>query len=132
MIRTSEYRSLIDTLVESFGRQNEYYGQLEKLVRKILGKVVLSRGDLTGVMPLIAEKQRLMEAISTERERTRSETERWQREKEHCDSCPETKRLDAILSETQEVIGRYLEGEEQLRTYLQHLMPKDGGGDGEQ
>lgn len=130
MTQAAEYQSLVDTLTDSFTRQNALYEKLERLVQRMLNQVVLSRGDLTGVMPLFAEKQRLMEAITHERERTGAQSGRWQREKGGCPSSVDTGALDGVLAETEKVIGRYLQGEEQLRTYLAHLMPREGG-DGE-
>jgi hypothetical protein len=131
-MQVSEYQSLVDTLAESFNRQNTLYERLEDLVQKILNQVVLRRGDLTGAMTLFAEKQRLVEAITTERERTHEEAERWQREKGDCPPPVRTEQLERVLARTQEAIARYLQGEEQLRRYLEHLMPRKEGGDSAQ
>ena len=109
---------LIEKLTQSYTRQIEWYSQLTVLVQKILGQIAMSRGDLSGVMVLFKEKQTLLDTITRERDDTRDYVETWQREKNAIPVTEKTEQLDSVLQETERVIKRFLDSEDQLKKYL--------------
>lgn len=122
-------RALIQTLCSSFEKQQAWYSELTKLVQASLSKMVLSRGDMAGVMDTMARKQRIIEEIGNERERMKDLVGAWNQRKTELESVPEGKELDRILAQTQKTIQAYLAGENQLKKYLEHLMEKGQTGD---
>ena len=120
------YTEIIDTLIQSYTSQREWYKELHIIVQKILGQMVLSRGDLSGVMHLFKQKQRLLEAIQNERERVKNESAVWQKEKDQIPASESTHCLNTILTETEEAIKVFLETEDQLQKYIEHCMAEKG------
>lgn len=121
-----DYSTLIEELTQSYTRQNEWYSQLTTLVQKILGQITLSRGDLSGVMPLFKEKQELLDTIIQERDRTKDHIEIWQKDKGNIPSNDSTERLDLVLQKTEKEIKAFLASEEQLKKYLVTLTGNGG------
>jgi hypothetical protein len=114
--------SLVSILTESFARQGEWYRQLRANVQKTLSKMVLSRGDPSSVMANFAEKQKLLESIAHERERIKDQISLWQERKTRIAVSAGTEDLNRILLETEGIIREFLDSEEQIRKYLQHMM----------
>ena len=95
-------------------------------VHKIVGRLVLSRGDLSSVKTEFSEKQRLLQCIEQERARSIGHIAEWQKRKKKLADCREAQDLDTVLKETEAAIRKFLEGETQLERYLGRLMHKDG------
>lgn len=116
---------LVADLTESYTMQLAYYRELGCLGQRILGQVVLSRGDLTSVMPLFEEKERCMDTIVRERERVKQQTDSWQACKGEVTDVPGADRLDAILADTEAAIREFLRSEDQLKRYLDHMTARN-------
>ncbi len=119
-----DYDILAEELTKSYSRQIECYTELNNIVNKILGKVILARGDLSGAMALFEEKQRLIDKIAQEREGTKKNVEIWQEQKHKIPSSELTDRLNTVLEETEDAIKSFLEVEDQLRKHLEHITGK--------
>jgi hypothetical protein len=116
--------ALIATLAASYRRQLEMYRTLTTLVQKTLSQVVLSRGDVSGVMDSFTRKQELIDAIVKERENIGDCVVLWQERKAGLKQSPQSQELDELLKATQLVIKEFLEYEEQLKKYLEHVTKK--------
>jgi hypothetical protein len=116
--------SLIATLAASYRRQLEMYRTLTALVQKTLSQVVLSRGDVSGVMDSFTRKQELIDAIVKERENVGDCVVLWQERKAGLKQSTQSQELDELLKATQLVIKEFLEYEEQLKKYLEHVTKK--------
>jgi hypothetical protein len=116
--------TLISALQESYNRQLSLYQSLASLVQKTLSQVVLTRGDVSGLMGNFAQKKGLLESILKERAETEPLVRSWQERKAMVPQSDQTARLDSLLSKTQSVIREFLEGEEQLKKYLEHVVKR--------
>lgn len=119
-----ETRNLVEKLTVSFEQQLQWYTRLDALVQGALSKVVLSRGDMSGIMATLTSKQEIVESILAERERMKEAVELWAQRKGNVESTPEIKHLDETLARTQQKIQNYLVGEKQLQKYLEHTIKK--------
>ena len=115
---------LVEGLIQSFTSQVELYKKLIVIVQKILGQMAISRGNFSSVMGFFEEKQKLLEQIEKERDRSKKSVEIWQKEKERIPDSEQTAHLDTILAETEKVIKEFLDIEDQLKKYLEHNMNK--------
>ena len=115
---------LIRELSDSFRMQLDYYKALSGIVRKIMTRLVLSRGNFGVIGPDLAEKQRLLVCIEGERSRTAHQVQSWQERKKGFASTPDAIELDTVLQETERVIRDFLDGEDQLRKYIEGLLRK--------
>jgi hypothetical protein len=115
---------LVRELRDSYRRQLAFYGALGETGRKILSRLVLSRGDFSGVKADFAEKQRLLECIEAERFKTNGQVKEWQERKAFVAGFEEARELDGVLREIEGSIRKFLDGEEQLKRYLERAMQK--------
>ena len=112
---------LISELTRSYSLQLELYKKLHDNASKIYSQLVLSRGDLTRVMGQFSEKQRLLNALTAERERMQQQAQQWQQAKATVKPSDETEKLNAVLEKIEQAIKAYLDTEQQLERYLKHL-----------
>jgi hypothetical protein len=117
-------KTLIFTLIESYKKQLSLYRRLIEIVQKALGQIVLTRGDTTALMSSFSQKQELLDAIVNERASTDEAARLWRERKGTLPQGPDTRELDDLLSKTEAAIREFLEGEEQLKKYLEHMMKK--------
>ncbi|MCU0608952.1 MAG: hypothetical protein MUF22_04195 [Chitinispirillaceae bacterium] len=115
---------LLEDLRDSFRLQRGWYAELGALVDRILSRLILSRGDFAGVRNEFAEKQRLLECIEKERARTSGPVSIWQEQKTRFAASSAAGELDRELEQTGAVIRKFLDGEEQLKRYLERMMTK--------
>ena len=115
---------LVRGLRDSFLLQLRYYSALNDTVQKILGKLILSRGDFSGLKAEFIEKQRLLGCLDLERTKTIGPTRMWQERKMQLAGQQDAKELDAILEKTGRMIEKFLDGEEQLKKYLEGIIKK--------
>jgi hypothetical protein len=116
--------TLISSLVESYRRQLVLYQNLTALVQKTLSQVILSRGDVSGLMGDFGRKKSLLEEILKERAAAESLVVSWQQRKATVPKSDRTAQLDSLLVKTQNVIREFLDGEEQLKKCLEHAVRK--------
>jgi hypothetical protein len=116
--------SLISALVESYKRQLSLYRELAVLVQKTLSQVILTRGEVGGCKENFAQKQRILECIIKERSEAEPLVAQWQARKAAVRNDDGAMRLDSLLSKTQSAIREFLESEEQLKKYLEHVVKK--------
>jgi hypothetical protein len=118
---------LIAELTASYAQQLDWYRKLNADAQKILGKLVMARGDVSPVMGAFAEKQKLLERIGNERGRIGDRVKLWQERKAAITPGRETETLNDILSDTETVIREFLENEERIQKYLRHTIEKAAG-----
>jgi hypothetical protein len=115
---------IIRELKESYGTQLRYYSALADTVGRIISRLVLSRGDFGSIKTDLSEKVRLLECIEQERTRTAGHVRLWQERKEQIATRSDARDLDDVLQETQKVIRNFLDGEEQLKQYIEGILRK--------
>jgi hypothetical protein len=115
---------LISELVASYERQFALYEQLAEVVQKTLSQVILTRGDVSGLMGNFAQKEKLLNGILQERTNAQPFVTLWQERKATVPKDGRTARLDALLEKTQSIIRKFLDSEEQLKKYLEHVVKK--------
>jgi len=121
---------LISLLSTSFTKQLMWYRELSDLVHKTLGQLVLSRGDVTQVMENFTRKQKILDMIVEERDHISGSVDLWQKCKKGIKDGQASDELDDLLKKTAAVISEFLDGEAQLKRYLEHVKnPKGGRGD---
>jgi hypothetical protein len=116
--------TLISALQASYKRQLSQYRSLASLVQKTLSQVVLTRGDMSGLVANFAQKKAILESILKERAEAEPLVLLWQERKAAIPKTAQTAQLDSLLSNTQSVIREFLEGEEQLKKYLEHVVKR--------
>jgi hypothetical protein len=115
---------LIRELSDSYRHQLGFYTTLGETVHRILSRLILSRGDFSGVKGDFAEKQRLLECIDSERGKTSGSIKVWQERKSFIADHEAAKELDRVLREIESAIKKFLDGEEQLKRYLEQMIRK--------
>lgn len=116
---------LIQTLTLSYQQQLIWYKELRDLVRKMLSRLILSRGNMSELMIGLEKKQKLLETIEAERIRTSVYIAQWQNCKAHIEANDETKMFDDVLQKTGLAIKEFLDEEEMLKKYLEGIIKKD-------
>jgi hypothetical protein len=119
--------TLISELSVSFTRQLQLYGELKKLVDSTFGKLVLSRGDVSRIVPAMERKNALVSTIVTERQRVQPRIVEWQERKASTTDSPGRRALDEVLERTERAIKEFLQSEDQMKRYLEHIVSKNGG-----
>ena len=114
--------ALAATLAESYQCQLDWYTQLRDTMQQELSRVILSRGDLSGLMGSLERKQQLLNTIITERDRVRPHEEQWQKHKGSI-SVEQAGHVNGILDKIEVVIRDFLASEEQLKRYVENKMP---------
>jgi len=117
-------KTLILALLSSYRRQLVLYKDLVIIVQKTLSQVVLTRGDVTGLKTSFEKKQTVLDDIVKERTCSEEHVKLWQVRKNQIAQSAQSKELDSVLHQTQIAIGEFLEGEEQLKKYLEHVVKK--------
>lgn len=118
-------RILIQELTDSYNQQLVWYRELKALVQKILSRLILSRGDISGLMSGLEKKQKLMERIESERHRTSDLVNKWQDRKMHLQPCQDTAILNDVLQTTSGAIKEFLDEEEKVKKYLESIIRKE-------
>lgn len=116
---------LVQELSGSFQLQLSMYRDLRDTVRSILSKLILSRGDVAGLMSGIEKKKKLLEAIEQERAKSSENVSLWQQRRKLYPVNAEIEALNTILGQTESVIKEFLDGEDQLKNYLEKMYRKD-------
>jgi len=115
---------LTTTLIDSYKRQLTMYTELGALVQKTLSQIVLTRGDVSGIMLNFVRKQVLLDGIIKERNQTEQSVQLWQERKYLMEQNEHTAELDSVLMRIQSAIQEFMVGEEQLKKYLEHVVQK--------
>jgi hypothetical protein len=116
---------LIQTLTDSYLRQLDLYSELRDVVRQLLSKLVLSRGDLSPVVGSFQRKKELVEAVDAERKAVGEHIVIWQERKKTVERTPESERFEAILQKVTDTIREFLNDEEQLRIYIEGVISRN-------
>lgn len=115
---------LIQTLADSYRGQLARYRSLDCIVRQLISRLILSRGDMAQVTSGFREKQTLLDEIEMERTRVADLVARWESRKTaigHTDSADE---FDELLNQVADTIRRFLENEKQLQQYLEGIIAR--------
>jgi hypothetical protein len=121
---TMEDSCCVAQLTASFTRQIQWYRELSRIVQKTLSQLVLSRGDVTPVIASVAQKNLIIDKIAEEREAIREASDFFRRRKSQMKPSPEKADLDRLLVSSESVIKEFLDGEDQLKRYLEFIMGK--------
>ena len=116
---------LIQELTASYKKQSVWYIELRDLVKKILSRLILSRGNMPELMIGLGKKKKLLDHIETERMRTSESVLRWQGIKKNIVVCDETVALNDVLDTTGIAIKEFLDEEEKLKKYLEGIVKKE-------
>lgn len=116
---------LIQVLTASYKKQFVWYIDLRDLVRKILSRLILSRGNMSELMIGLGKKKKLLESIESERSRVNESVLRWQEIKKKIAVCEETTTLNEVLETTSIAIKEFLDEEEKLKRYLEGIVKKE-------
>jgi hypothetical protein len=114
----------ISVLSASFSKQLEWYEELSRIDQKTLSQFVLSRGDMTPVMASVRQKRSIIERISEEREKIKDSADLYRQNKERMTSSLRKNEFDCLLAKLETAIKKFLDGENQLKRYLEYVMEK--------
>lgn len=116
---------LIQVLKTSFSLQLQWYKELLDLDRKMMSRLVLSRGDMSGIVTGMENKNRLIDMIQMERDKTCSMVGLWQKRKNEL-SNNDTDRIafDEILEQIESTIREFLREEDLLKKYIDGIIKK--------
>lgn len=118
---------LIRELTNSYTLQFGWYQELRELVQKTLGKLILSRGDISGVISGLEKKSKLLDTIEAERNRTSEYVKKWHERKKHIEA-KDAEELNSVLMKIETAIKDFLNEEDQLKKYIEHLLNKGNAG----
>ena len=121
---------IISQLTESYLRQVAWYRDLSALVQKTLSQLVLSRGNVAGVMANFEKKQSIFSQIAAERLRISDLAAQWQVRKGSVSPCADADALNELLGTAQTTIREFLDAEDQLKKYLEHIARPRGTAQG--
>lgn len=110
-------QELVNNLHDSLSLQLALYTELREIMQKMLNTVILSGGDISGVLEGLKQKQEILERIAAERRVNASNEALWQQKKR---ALPESLagRINKLLDQLAVVIKDFLDGEEQIKTYI--------------
>lgn len=115
---------LIRTLNESYQSQLELYNGMRTIVRQLMSRLVLSRGDLAQLADSLQKKMQFLDAIEKERARIAGFVELWQSRKNSVHVSAATDELNETLQKVSDAIQAFLYDEAQLQTYLQGVITR--------
>jgi hypothetical protein len=115
---------LVRELTDTFSHQVQMYRELTTLVQRMIGNLVLSRGDMSGLLSSMEKKKKMLELIETERHSHSDAIMRWQSLKNNVTMTPEVNILEKVLEDTGCAIKEFINQEEQLRTYIEKCLQK--------
>jgi hypothetical protein len=116
---------LVKELTDTFTCQMQMYRELKVLVQKMIGKLVISRGDMSGLLSSMEQKQKIIESIESERSRHSDAIMQWQLKKNNVTMSPEVGVLEKVLESTGCAIRDFIDQEEQLRNYLENASESE-------
>jgi len=116
---------LIQTLTGSFRRQLAIYVQLRDVVRQLMSKLVLSRGDLSPVTGSFQRKKELIDAIENERNTVSDHIDQWQERKSDIRRTADVEQLEEVLQKVTDTVQEFLKDEDQLRTYIEGIISRN-------
>ena len=115
---------LVQVLTDSYRGQLGRYRSLGTIVNKLLGRLVLSRGDLSQVTAGFREKQTVLDAIEEERGRVAELLAQWETRKNGIRPTGAADELDAVLQQVTDAIRNFLDNETQLQQYLEGIIAR--------
>lgn len=116
---------LIQQLTAVLTGQLGHYREMRDLVRKMLSRVILSRGDLSGVISCLEKKKKLLDTIESERQESSVLFVQWQNRKDSIKEDAAVAAMNSILDQTEITIREFLDEEEQLKRYIEKKITKE-------
>ncbi|NLW31802.1 MAG: hypothetical protein GXY77_10145 [Fibrobacter sp.] len=117
---------LIQVLKTSFSLQLQWYRELLDLDRKMMSRLVLSRGDISGIVTGMENKNRLIDMIQMERDKTCTMVGLWEKRKnELSNNDPDRVSFDEILEQIESTIREFLREEDLLKKYIDGIINKN-------
>jgi hypothetical protein len=121
---TENDKIIIRELINSYSSQLTGYRDLCDYVRKLLSRLILSRGDISVLMSGLEKKKKLMEKIDTERQNCVANVQTWQILKTRHAQNEDVLELNNLLEKTSGQIKDFLEEEEKLKKYVEGIIAK--------
>ena len=119
-----ETSSAITILSNSFSKQLRWYEELAQIDGKTLSQLVLSRGDMAPLMASIRQKRSIIDLIERERSAIKDIAGFYSKNKAAMAPSPQKDDLERILAASESAMREFLEGENQLKRYLEFMMGK--------
>jgi hypothetical protein len=116
--------SSLTKLSNSFSQQLRWYEELTKIDQTTLSQLVLSRGDMRPLLASIRQKRLIVDMIERERAAIKDAAEFYEKNKVRTELSPQTAEFERILSKSESVMKEFLEGENQLKRYVEFMMGK--------
>lgn len=116
---------LIQQLTAVLNSQLKHYREMRDLVSKVLSRVILSRGDLNGVIVCLEKKKELLDVIESERQKSSDLFIQWQNRKDIIRDDPAIAEMNSVLDQTEITIREFLDEEEQLKRYIEKSISKE-------
>lgn len=116
-MRVKSKQEVVTTLSNCFRSQVASYIKLDKLTRNLSGKIALSKGDFSTVIPIMEEKQVLLTDIDEQKAAVEPDILWWQENKVDSDVALSAS-LNQILDELEMAIKRFLQSEKLLQKQL--------------
>lgn len=113
---------LMNGLTVSYQSQLVRYRSLRDVVRQLMSKLILSRGDLSGMIASMEKKQLLLKDIEIERDRIAPLIARWETRKALVSPGPGVELLNTVLQQVTDAIREFLDEEDQLRKYIEKFI----------
>lgn len=118
-------KMIVQELAIVLNSQLEHYSQLRDLVRKILSRVILARGDITGIVAGLEKKKQLLDQIETERKNSSELIAQWQQRKHFLKDDASVSDLNSILDQMEITIKEFLDEEDKLKKYIENILSKE-------
>lgn len=118
-------KMIVQELAVVLNSQLEHYSQLRDLVRKILSRVILARGDITGIVAGLEKKKQLLNQIETERQNSSELIAQWQQRKHFLKDDASVSDLNSILDQMEITIKEFLDEEDKLKKYIENILSKE-------
>ncbi len=116
-LNSAQLSTIIERLAVSFTEQAGVYGELDRVTRSLSGKIAMSKGDFSGVIPILEEKQQMLATLDQLKAAVADEIALWQEHKSAVDK-DESATLDHVLDDLELQIKRFLNSEKQLQKQL--------------
>lgn len=113
---------LMRDLTVSYQSQLARYRSLRDVVRQLMSKLILSRGDLSGMIASLEKKQQLLKDIESERDRTAPLVAHWETRKTLVSPGSGGELLNTVLQQIADTIREFLDEEDQLRKYIERII----------
>lgn len=104
-------------IVDTFGKQCKIYSELEALARSISGKIAVTKGDFSSIIPSIKKKQELLSQIDNLKSDASESILFWQENRESA-SQEISDSVHTALDQIESAIKKFLVIEKQVQKQI--------------